>query len=227
MLDSCIALLHAAFANTTAGLSPPRMLLLVACFVQARGPEAISLVHEAVPLFRARNRDDDVWGAALIVILSGILVAPSDSDVLGQVLLLDGLEAWYEFGALQKALSYNRLSLMSIAGFGVLGMMGKVEAFQCFVRQMAYLTNYHRVDALRALDQLSLPFDAIKVTALMDKFTRGYQGDWKQADQHAVLLAALTNGSCDDEGSDDEDNDDDHEDPPVFFTYLSTFYCFS
>jgi hypothetical protein len=175
MLDTCRALLQTAFTDACPADVAPGMLLVIACFVQARGPEAVPLVHEVMPFFRERTPGDLIWSAALIVILSGVFVAPYDASVLDDLLLLDDeLDSWHLYGDSEADSPYNRLSVLSIVGFAVLAMAGKVEACPRFVRQMGHLTSHRQVDALGPLDALSLPSDQIDIATLMGKFTTSY-----------------------------------------------------
>jgi hypothetical protein len=141
MLEICTAVLQKGINEVAPFECVPRMLLVWACFGQARGPDQLPLVAEAVSFFHYADPGSAVWSAALVVVLSGIIVSVFAPDCLEVLLGLVNLTSWYECGASNAHLSFNRLLVMSIAGFMVLAMRGDALALQTFVPEMANLTH--------------------------------------------------------------------------------------
>jgi hypothetical protein len=162
--------------------SVPRMLILSACFVQARGRNVLPLVLEAMPFFLKSAPLTPVWSAALVVILSGIIVSFFVPGSLGELLTLADLRSWYEFGEWipdgDEHLPFNRLSVMSIAGFLVVAMaLSDAAAFSRAIHQMATLTcDTPDVDT-ESWERLCLPFDAIDIVVLLANFRLDYEGE--------------------------------------------------
>jgi hypothetical protein len=180
------ALLHEFHGALAPFESLPRMLILSACFVQAIGPDALPLATEAMPFFLGNDLLTPVWSAALVVVLSGIIVSfflPGDLEAL--VPLAD-LTPWYKFsqwipeekeGTLEH-LPFNRLSIMSIAGFLVLAMAGDdAMAFGRAIHQMAILTSDEPDAPDECWERPSLPFDAIEIVVLLLNFNLDYKGE--------------------------------------------------
>jgi hypothetical protein len=167
------------------------MLIVSACFVQALGPVASGLVAEAIPFFLENASGGPVWSAALIVLLSGIIVSVFAPEPLADLLNLVDLTSWHDFGASPGEFFFDRLSVMSIAGFMVLAMAGNELALGTFVYQMASLASAQPDRHPETWEQLSLPFDAIDIALLLSNFSLDYRGSGASADRHDINKAAL------------------------------------
>jgi hypothetical protein len=123
-----------------------------------------------------------VWSAALVVVLSGIIVSLFLSRDFEEFVPLSELRSRYEFGEWipdeDHHLPFNRLSIMSIAGFLVLAMAhGDAEAFGRAIHQMAILTCDEPDAPDECWERPSLPFDAIDIVVLLVNFNLDYQGE--------------------------------------------------
>jgi hypothetical protein len=190
MLDTC----NWVRQNGIEGLAPfecvPRMLIVSACFVQALGPIASGVVAEAIPFFLESEPGSPVWSAALIVLLSGIIVAVFAPEPLADLVNLVDLTSWFAFGASPGEFFFDRLSVMSIAGFMVLAMAGNELALPTFVHQMGSLASAQPDRHPDTWEQLPLPFDAIDIAVLLSNFSLDYGGSWASADRSESDRAA-------------------------------------
>jgi hypothetical protein len=181
-VPAVLSLLHESYAALAAFESMPRRLILAACFVQAIGPDALPLVTEAMPVFLGSDELTPVWSAALVVVVSAIIVSFVLSMDFEEFLPLGELRRWYAFGEWipdpDHHLAFNRLSIMSIAGFLVLAMAhGDAEAFGRAIHQMATLTCDEPDAPDECWERPSLPFDAIDIVVLLANFNLDYQGE--------------------------------------------------
>jgi hypothetical protein len=175
----------------TAEFEVPRMLIVFASFVQARGREAICVVALAMPFFREADPGSPTWSAALIVLLSGIILSAFFPEDLMDFLGREDVERLLEFGARNEDLSYNRLAVMSIASFMVLAAAGVDRAFDVLHIQLAALTSRTRVSSRESLEHLLLPFDAIEVSPLLSAFQLEYALLWeaRSVQEHSLALS--------------------------------------
>jgi hypothetical protein len=173
MLDTCNWVRQNGIERIAPFESVPRMLIVSACFVQALGPVASGVLAEAVPFSLESEPGGPVWSAALVLLLSGIIVAVFAPEPFVERLNLVDLTSSGAFGASPGEFFFDRLSVVSIAGFMVLAMAGNELAVGTLVHQMASLATAQPDRHPVTWEQLSLPFDTIDIDVLVsDRVSR-------------------------------------------------------
>jgi hypothetical protein len=188
----------------------PRMLIVFASFLQTRGPAALDIVAETLPIFRGSEPGTPIWSAALVVVLSGVIVCGLVPERFGELFGPDDLGSWYAFALQAHRLHVNRVSVMSIAGFMVLAAAGDPQAFGALVAQLANLTACEPDGPDEPLERLFLPFDTFDLVSLVYGFHADYPQFWDDGSLPEIcstLLSVLR----------------DANERPGFWRYLSDF----
>jgi hypothetical protein len=178
MLEICKRVLHAP-EDDPVRKSPTlfalaRMFMILACLVQVRGPEALDLVGIADSFLRVTLPPSPVWSAALIVVLSAIIVSLFVPNHLPQILTQVHLESWYAYGKLPQNLPFSRLSHMSIVAFMVIASVAegpfRMKACMRAFNQIARMSSVRPDCQPKAWERVRLPFDQMEIPALISNF---------------------------------------------------------
>jgi hypothetical protein len=173
-----------------------RMLIVFASFLQTRGPAAREIVVDTLPVFRDTEPGTPIWSAALIVILSGVIIWGLTPEFLGDLFGSDDLGSWYAFALVPQhyPLHLNRMSLMSIAGFMILAAAGDSQAFEALLVQLTNLAACEPDGPDEPLEELVLPFDRLDLVSLVYGFQADYPQFWSGSslpDICSTLLSVL------------------------------------